>query len=174
MDCLNDAIVIALGSSLPGEYASSTALLDAALAQLPGAGLTVARCSGWWRSAAWPDPSQPDYLNGVALVETGLSPGEVMARILALERRFGRRRGARNDPRTLDLDLIAHGRTIVESADLILPHPRAAERCFVMRPLAEIAPDWLHPVLGQTAAELAARCGVATDAAPASNHAPLP
>lgn len=172
MDRLDDAVVIAMGSSLPGEYASSTALLDAALAAMPTMGLNVARRSGWWRSAAWPDPSKPDYLNGVALVETALSPAAVMARFLALERRFGRRRAARNDPRTLDLDLIAHGRAVIDTAGLVLPHPRAAERCFVMGPLAEVAPDWRHPVLGETAAALAARCTVGTDARPvdASNR----
>ena len=88
----------------------------------------------------------------------------VLAQILALEAQFGRRRHLRNDPRTLDLDLIAHGRTVLDTPDLVLPHPRAHERLFVMGPLAEIAPDWRHPVLGETAAALAARAPVGRDA----------
>jgi 2-amino-4-hydroxy-6-hydroxymethyldihydropteridine diphosphokinase len=122
--------------------------------------------SRWWASAAWPDPSQPGYLNGVALVGTDLGPDEVMSVLLTLEGRFGRLRTGANGPRTLDLDLVAHGRSILHQAGLALPHPRAAERRFVMGPLAEIAPDWRHPVTGETAAVLAASARVGVDAAP--------
>jgi 2-amino-4-hydroxy-6-hydroxymethyldihydropteridine diphosphokinase len=167
MDCLADAIIIAMGSNLPGDYASSTILLEAALSRFSSAGLNVVRRSRWWRSAAWPDPSRPEYLNGVVLVETSLPAEAVLAQILALEAQFGRRRHLRNDPRTLDLDLIAHGRKVIDSPDLVLPHPSAHERRFVMGPLAEIAPHWVHPVLGETAEALAALAAVGVDAAPA-------
>ncbi len=90
-----------------------------------------------------------------------------MARILVLEVEFGRRRDLRNAPRTLDLDLIAYGRALIETPTLILPHPRAHERLFVMGPLAEIAPDWVHPRLGATAADWAAKARVGADAEPA-------
>lgn len=122
--------------------------------------------SRWWSSEAWPDPSEPGYLNGVALVETDLSPPETMRALLQIEAGFGRQRAAANAPRTLDLDLIAHGRTRLDGPDLVLPHPRAAERRFVMGPLAEIAPGWRHPLLDRTAAELAASASVGLDAAP--------
>ena len=163
-----DAVLIALGSNLSGGFDSSKALLEAAVARLSAAGLRVVKRSAWWRSAAWPDPTAPDYLNGLAIVETGLGPAEVMAALARIEREFGRERGERNAARTLDLDLIAHGRTVLDSPDLILPHPRAAERLFVMGPLAQIAPDWRHPVLGETAAGLAATARVGRDAAPVS------
>lgn len=163
---LDDAVVLALGGDLAGDYPSLEALLEAALSSFPRAGLRVVRRSGWWRSAAWPDPSQPAYLNGVAIVETGLSPLEVLAAIHALEAQFGRKRGAANAPRTLDIDLIAYGRRAIDAAGLRVPHPRAAERLFVMGPLADIAPDWTHPVLGQTAAQLAASATVGADAQP--------
>ncbi len=164
----DEDVVLALGGDLAGDYPSLQALLEAALSSFPRAGLRVVRRSGWWRSAAWPDPSEPAYLNGVVIVETTLSPAEVLARILALEAEFGRKRGAANAPRTLDIDLIAYGRRVIDAPGLALPHPRAAERRFVMGPLAEIAPDWTHPTLGRTAAELAACATVGVDAAPAA------
>ncbi len=163
----DEDVVLALGGNLAGDYPSLEALLEAALSSFPRAGLRIVRRSGWWRSAAWPDPSQPAYLNGATIVETALSPAAVLAQILALEGEFGRNRGAANAPRTLDIDLVAYGRQVIDAPGLALPHPRAAERRFVMGPLAEIAPDWVHPTLGRTAAELAASATVGVDAAPA-------
>ena len=162
----DEAVVLALGGNLAGDYPSLEALLEAALSRLARAGMRVVRRSGWWRSAAWPDPTEPAYLNGVAIVETKLSPSEVLAQLLALEAAFGRKRGAANASRTLDIDLIAYGRQAIDAPGLVLPHPRAAERRFVMGPLAEIAPEWVHPTLGKTAAELAASGTVGPDAQP--------
>ena len=162
----DEAVVLALGGDLAGDYPSLEALLEAALSSLPRAGMRIVRRSGWWRSAAWPDPSQPGYLNGVAIVETALSPTALLAAIHALEDAFGRKRGLANAPRTLDIDLIAYGRRVIDAAGVAVPHPRAAERRFVMGPLAEIAPDWTHPTLGRTAAELAAAATVGVDARP--------
>ena len=159
--------VVALGSNLAGRYGSSEALLEAALASFPAVGLKILQRSSWWRSAAWPDPRAPEYRNGVALVEASDPPQAVLASLLAVEAELGRRRGDRNAPRTLDLDLIAHGRHVLDTAELVLPHPRAHDRLFVMGPLAQIAPAWVHPTLGRTAAELAATATVGTDAAPA-------
>jgi 2-amino-4-hydroxy-6-hydroxymethyldihydropteridine diphosphokinase len=151
---------------MAGGFASSEALLEAALARFPEAGLPVVARSGWWRSAAWPDPAQPEYRNGVALVEATKGPAAVLEALFSIESGFARTRGARNAPRTLDLDLIAHGRRVMDAPGLQLPHPRAHQRRFVMGPLAEIAPDWVHPVLGRTAADLAAEASVGMDAAP--------
>lgn len=168
----DEAIVLALGGNLAGDYPSLQALLEAAVLALPHAGLRVARRSGWWRSAAWPDPGAPAYLNGVVLVETGLSPRDVLAAALGLEARFGRRRSIPNAPRTLDIDLIAHGRRVIDEPGLALPHPRAHERRFVMGPLAEIAPGWVHPTLGRSAVELAQAASVGRDARPLSAEHP--
>jgi len=162
---LDEIAVVALGCSLPGSYPSREALLEAALAALADEGLTVAARSSWWRSAAWPDPTAPAYLNGVALVETELTAVDLLAALHRIEARFDRVRAEANAPRTLDLDLIAHGRTVTQ-AGVTVPHPRAHERLFVMGPLAEIAPDWRHPVSGRTAADLAATATIGTDAAP--------
>lgn len=163
---LDDAIVVALGGNLPGDFKSSEALLEAALAQFPQAGLPVLSRSRWWRSAAWPDPEGNEYRNGVAIVEANGPPKAVLEALFAIERSFGRTRGVANAPRTLDLDLIAYGRLISDSPGLRLPHPRAHERLFVMGPLAEIAPAWRHPVSGRTAAELAEVATVGRDARP--------
>lgn len=124
----------------------------------------VAR-SSWWRSAAWPDPSDPAFLNGVVIVRTELDPHALMAALGRIEEVFGRERDRRNAPRTLDLDLIAYGRLSGDMEGLILPHPRAAERLFVMGPLAEIAPAWRHPAGGQ-AASLAEAATVGRDSRP--------
>ena len=159
-------VIVALGSNLAGDYGSSEALLEAALTRFPTVGLKILKRSSWWRSAAWPDPMGPEYRNGVALVEASDPPEAVLASLHALEAALGRERQDRNAPRTLDLDLIAHGRTVLETPDLILPHPRAHQRLFVMGPLAEIAPDWIHPLLGRSAAALAAVATVGADASP--------
>lgn len=160
-------MIIALGGNLAGEHASCEALLEAALARFSAHGLTVTARSGWWRSASWPDPAQPEFRNGVALVETALTPRQTLEALHALERAFGRERNGANAPRTLDLDLIAHGRLVVDEPGLHLPHSRAYERLFVMGPLAWIAPGWRHPVSGETAAALADAATVGRDSAPA-------
>jgi 2-amino-4-hydroxy-6-hydroxymethyldihydropteridine diphosphokinase len=157
---------VALGSNVAGEFASSEALLEAALARFPQAGLPVLARSGWWSSAAWPDPMGPEYRNGVALVEANGGPEAMLEALFSIETSFARERRARNAPRTLDLDLVAHGRLVIDAPGLTLPHPRAHERLFVMGPLADIAPDWRHPVLGLTAAELAKTATVGLDARP--------
>ena len=162
----DDAVIVALGGNMAGDFGSSEALLEAALAGLAEAGLPILLRSSWWRSAAWPDPSDQEYRNGVVLVEARLSPEALIRTLFMLENEFGRMRSVRNAPRTLDLDLIAHGRIVSDDPELTLPHPRAHERLFVMGPLAQIAPDWRHPVLGRTAAELAASATVGLDAAP--------
>jgi 2-amino-4-hydroxy-6-hydroxymethyldihydropteridine diphosphokinase len=164
-------VILALGGNLAGDYPSLEALLEAALLELPRAGLPPLRRSNWWRSAAWPDPRDPPYLNGVTIVEAGLGPREVLAATHALELEFGRARGVANAPRTLDIDLIAYGRQVIDEPGLVVPHPRAAERRFVMGPLAEIAPDWRHPVLNRTAAELAAQARFGRDAEPQGSSA---
>jgi 2-amino-4-hydroxy-6-hydroxymethyldihydropteridine diphosphokinase len=163
---LDEAVVVALGSNLAGEFASPEALLEAALARFPQAGLPVLARSGWWSSAAWPDPDGPEYRNGVALVEAQGGPKAVLEALFSIEAQFARERGARNAPRTLDLDLVAYGRKVTDVPGLVLPHPRAHERLFVMGPLAEIAPAWRHPVLGRTAADLADAAAIGRDARP--------
>jgi 2-amino-4-hydroxy-6-hydroxymethyldihydropteridine diphosphokinase len=164
-----NAVVIALGSSLGGRFGSPQAAVAAAVEELAEDGFRVLEHSSPWRSTSWPDPTLPDYINAVVIVETPLGPAETLARLQLIERAFGRDRSISapaNAPRVLDLDLIAHGRTVMQEPGLELPHPRGAERRFVMGPLAEIAPDWRHPVLGQNATTLAQKARVGRDARP--------
>ncbi|WP_292064163.1 2-amino-4-hydroxy-6-hydroxymethyldihydropteridine diphosphokinase [Brevundimonas sp. UBA7664] len=162
---LDDAVVVALGCNDPGAWRDCRQALEAALARFRAEGIDVVARSSWWRSVAWPDPNDPPFLNGVVIVHTAHGPHELMAALGRIEDAFGRQRAAANAPRTLDLDLIAYGRTTGDLAGLILPHPRAAVRKFVMGPLAEIAPGWRHPD-GQTALALAERASVGNDATP--------
>ena len=162
---LDDAVVIALGCNDPGAWRDCREALEAALARFRVEGIDVVARSSWWRSAAWPDPDDPPFLNGVVIVRTALAPHALMAALGRIEEAFGRARSVANAPRTLDLDLIAYGRLTGDLAGLILPHPRAADRLFVMGPLAEIAPDWAHPA-GGVARELARQASVGKDATP--------
>jgi len=163
---LDDAVIVALGGNLPGAHDSVESLLEAALMAFEEAGLKVVARSGWWRSAAWPDPSAPSFLNGVVIMQTDLDPADALHALHAIERRFGRERHVPNAPRTLDLDRIAYGRQVLQGPGVTLPHPRAHQRRFVMGPLAQIAPEWVHPTLRQTAENLAASAEIGMDAAP--------
>ena len=94
------------------------------------------------------DATGPDYLNAVAALETGLPPSALLQALLEIERAHGRARPYRHAPRTLDLDLLLHGASRLDTPELILPHPRLHERAFVLVPLADIAPDLQIPGLG--------------------------
>jgi len=161
---LDEAVIVALGCNDKGVWADCREALEAALARFRSEGIDVVARSSWWASQAWPDPSDPSFLNGVVIVRTEHDPHALMAALGRIEEAFGRRRTVPNAPRTLDLDLIAYGREQGDRDGLILPHPRAADRRFVMGPLAEIAPDWVHPVVGATARIMAAATTVGVDA----------
>lgn len=161
----DDTIVVALGSNRESGYGPPAATVEAALVALGEHNIKVARRSGLWRSRAWPDPSGGDFVNAVAVVETALPPDALLATLHWIEQGFGRTRLLSNAPRSLDLDLIAYGRRVAAGPP-VLPHPRAAERRFVMGPLAEILPHWRHPVSGESALALFEHAIVGEDAEP--------
>jgi 2-amino-4-hydroxy-6-hydroxymethyldihydropteridine diphosphokinase len=110
-----------------------------------------------WTTPAWPPSDQPDYANAVVMADPGaLTPQAVLALLLTVERRFGRERAEPWAARTLDLDLLDLDGAVLDQPGLTLPHPRLHRRRFVLGPLAELAPGWRHPVLGETAAGLLA------------------
>ena len=97
---------------------------------------------------------QPWFLNAVVEVETGMFPIQLLARVREIERDMGRRRVAPKGPRNIDIDILFYGRSVIDTTELQVPHPRLAQRRFVLEPLAEIAPDFRHPVTGKTASEM--------------------
>ena len=156
-------ILVALGANLPtARHGTPAEGLDAALSVLAEHGIQSVARSGWYRSAPIPPADGPWFVNGVVRVETTLSPVPLVARLLSVEAAFGRWRSVAGASRPLDLDLLDYdGQVIRHEADddgpaLILPHPRLAERAFVLAPLVEVAPEWRHPVTGATATSLLA------------------
>lgn len=147
-------ILVGLGANLPGPGGSPRATLEMALAALGRRGVRIAARSPFYESAPVPPSDQPWYVNAVARVETELPPAELLRLLLAVEADLGRVRGVRNAPRAVDLDLLAYGERVERAPGLVLPHPRLHERAFVLRPLADIAPGWRHPVTGQDVAAL--------------------
>jgi 2-amino-4-hydroxy-6-hydroxymethyldihydropteridine diphosphokinase len=148
-------IVIALGANLPSSAGMPRETIRAALDHLSESGVRIVSVSPFYATQAWPDPNDPTFVNAVALVETELSPSALMTKLHDIETWFGRKRSAKNAPRTLDLDLVDYdGR--VENGPPMLPHPRLRDRAFVLAPLQDIAPDWHHPVSGETVGQLIA------------------
>ena len=148
-------ILIALGANLPSQAGPPATTLRAALDRLAQNGAAPLMVSHLYRTPAWPDPRDPEFVNGVASIATELSAEKLMELLHDTEDAFGRRRTVRNAPRTLDLDLLDYNGA-VEQAGPILPHPRIADRAFVLIPLREIAPDWRDPASGKGIDELIA------------------
>ena len=133
---------IALGSNLDHPEAHVTRGFDE-IAALPATRL-LAR-SGLYRTEPVGYADQPDFINACALVETSLAPRELLESLLAIEQAHGRKRGVPNGPRTLDLDIVLYGDRVLNEPDLVIPHPRAQERDFVMKPLREVWPEVVFP-----------------------------
>ena len=168
--------LVALGGNLPSAEGPPEATLRAAMAALGESGLTVEAASRLHATPCFPEEAGPDYVNSAAVLSGGASAEKVLRILQAVEARFGRERRQRWGPRTLDIDLIAFGAAVLPDTEtfrkwrdmpmdeqlrrtpeeLILPHPRLQDRAFVLVPLAEVAPDWRHPVSGLSVLEMEA------------------
>ena len=146
---------IALGSNLGNPAGGPAETLAAATERLKSLGHVVARSSLYWTEPVG-FADQPRFVNGVVALDTGLSPRTLLQRLLALEKEFGRDRahGVMNGPRTLDLDILMIGDFVLHEAGLDLPHPRMADRAFVLVPLYEIASELVEPRSRKTVAVL--------------------
>ena len=148
-------ILIGIGGNLTTpQFGSPLDTLANALVVLEAQDIRIATRSAWYRSEPVPRSDQPWFINAVASLTTGLSARDLLAVLQMVEGQFGRVRGKRNAVRTLDLDLLDYHGEVTETTSLVLPHPRLHQRRFVLTPLAEIAPDWRHPLSGFTAEQL--------------------
>lgn len=170
--------LLALGANLPGNSGDVTSTLSRALELLKAfPHVEVAQRSRWFRTPAVPAGSGPDFVNGAASLRSTLPPDEILLKLHAVEQKLGRTRPERWAPRVCDLDLLGHGGAVLPDLasvqawmslseaeagartpeHLILPHPRMHLRAFVIVPLCDIAPDWVHPVLQLPVATLLQR-----------------
>lgn len=168
--------VIALGGNLPFQGDNPELTLRNAINRAEEIGVLIRKSSRFYRTPCFPPGAGPDYVNAAIRVETGLSPGALLALLQDIEHEFGRARAQRWGMRTLDLDVLLFDDLVLPDRDtfdrwrdlpakeqlrdtpehLILPHPRLQDRAFALIPARDVAPDWCHPVSGKTIAQMCA------------------
>jgi 2-amino-4-hydroxy-6-hydroxymethyldihydropteridine diphosphokinase len=150
---INEAFLL-----IGGNVGLSTAYLRQAIALIEEKCGAITRVSSIYKTAAWGNTAQQDFLNQAIQISTALSPKQLLNTILAVETALGRTRQVKWQARTIDIDIIYFGQKILNSKQLVLPHPHLAERAFVLVPLVEIAQDFIHPQLHVTNATLLKQC----------------
>lgn len=169
-------MAIGLGGNLPFQGSPTAVTLVRSLRRLSGTEVVILAVSRFFQTPCFPAGAGPDYVNAAVLVETRLSVAELLQRLHGIELEFGRARAQRWGMRTLDLDILTCGESVLPDPEtfrhwltlprerqveatpdqLIVPHPRLQDRPFALIPLADIAPDWVHPVLNRSVRELCA------------------
>lgn len=145
-------VYLGLGSNV----GDREAMLQAALSELQAGGVRVARVSSVYATEPMERLDQRWFLNLVAEAQTDLFPMQLLARIGTIEKELGRKRIVANGPRTIDIDILFYGNSVVKTPSLTIPHPRFAQRRFVLAPMAELAPDFRDPISRRPMRELAA------------------
>ncbi len=149
-----DKVYILLG----GNQGNSAKNLERAKAALTKAVGEIIRISSVYQTAAWGITDQPDFLNQVIVLKTKLSPTETLQKCLAIEHKMGRVRTIKNAPRIIDIDILFFEKVIMNTPELVLPHPQIQNRRFVLTPLNELSPAFIHPVLKKTIHQLLTIC----------------
>jgi dihydropteroate synthase len=149
-------IFIALGANLPSQFGSPRSTLRRAIQEIDKCGIHVLYQSPIYLTAPVPISDQPWYHNAVIGVATDKSPTQLIETLQEIEQNFGRVRAERNAPRIIDLDIVAYHNLIINENNLQIPHPRAHERAFVLYPLRDIAPNWVHPKSQKSISQLIA------------------
>jgi len=169
-----NSILLAIGANLPGQMDSPFGQVTSSIEHLATDYVKIVAQSRLYSTPCFPHGSGPDFVNAALLCETDLSPEQTLCAVHEVEDMMGRRRGARWGARVIDIDLIAHGQQVLPDCAgflhwarldpdlqarlapdrLILPHPRMHDRGFVLVPLMDVAPDWVHPVLGQSVRQM--------------------
>lgn len=171
-------LLVAFGANLPFDGSPPAETLSRAAEALAGEGLTLLALSRFFATPCFPAGAGPDYVNSAAMFQSESEDdlASILARLHAVEARFGRKRAQRWGMRTLDIDLLAMGDSVLPDAatqdrwrllpseaqigstpdQLILPHPRMQDRAFVLVPLADVAPDWVHPRTGLSVRQMLA------------------
>ncbi|MGB9811773.1 MAG: 2-amino-4-hydroxy-6-hydroxymethyldihydropteridine diphosphokinase [Dictyoglomus turgidum] len=143
-------VFIAIGSNI-GDRRKN---IETALKKMEELGLRIIKKSSIIETEPYGYKDQDKFLNGVVLVETGFDPFELLELLLNIEKEMGRERKIKWGPRNIDLDIIFYDDLVIDTENLKIPHPDAHNRTFVMGPLSEIAPDFVHPVLKKTVEEI--------------------
>ncbi len=151
-------ILVGMGGNLESaRFGSPVNTLCAAVAALREHRIRILRRSAWYRTESVPRSDQPWFINSVILLATELQADDLLMVLQALEEQFGRIRSEPNAARVLDLDVLDYQGEVRETPSLVLPHPRLHQRRFVLAPIAEIAPEWRHPISGLSAVQLITR-----------------
>ena len=140
-------IFVGIGSNLSSEAFGNPIKNCIEAVKILNNEILIEEISPWYKSEPVPKSDQPWYVNGVLNINTDLNPLEVLNILLKIETNFGRTRGKKNESRVLDLDLLTFNDLIIDTKKLIIPHPRMHLRSFVMKPITDINPNWIHPKL---------------------------